>query len=214
MNQIMRRRLWKIFSKLQSIWRTPIQYQLLERFNLKKTSRILSWVQRSTINCNIKEWKKRSKGPLTTKEINLQLTKTIQDNQSRSELDPAFNKIKEALNLKKNKHGLYECRGRIIGNYPIFVRRKTLLAEKMIESAHYQTLHGKVNLTMTEIQRRYWIPKLRQLTKKIMRTYHWCWRFHETAYVAPIPDKLPPDRTNGRGSFQVIGLDFGGPMIY
>ena len=30
-----------------------IQYQLLEGFNLKKTLRILSWVQRFTINCNI-----------------------------------------------------------------------------------------------------------------------------------------------------------------
>ena len=51
-----------------------IQYQLL--FNLKKILRILSWVQRFTINCNIKEQKKRSKGPLTTtKEINLRLTR-------------------------------------------------------------------------------------------------------------------------------------------
>ena len=96
----------------------------------------------------------------------------IQDNQSRSELDPTFNKIKEALDLKRNKYVLYECRARIIDDYPIFVRRKTLLVEKMVDSAHYQTLNGKVNLTMTEIQRRYWIPKLRQLRKKIMPTYH------------------------------------------
>ena len=57
-----------------------IQYQLLERFNLKKTPRFLSWVQRFTINCNIKERNKRSKGPLTTKEIDIKLTKMIQDN--------------------------------------------------------------------------------------------------------------------------------------
>ena len=58
-----------------------IQYQLLERFNLKKTLRILSWVQSFTINCYIKEWKKRSKGPLTTNEINPELTEMIRDNQ-------------------------------------------------------------------------------------------------------------------------------------
>ena len=58
-----------------------IQHELLERFNLKKTLRILSWIQRFTINCNIKEWKKRSKGPLTTNEINPELTEMIRDNR-------------------------------------------------------------------------------------------------------------------------------------
>ena len=184
-----------------------IQYQLLERFNLKKTLRILSWVQRFTINCNIKERKKRSKGLLTTKRTDPQLTKMIRDNQSRSELDPAFKEIKEVLNLKKNKQGLYECHGRIIGDYPIFVLRKTLLAEKMVAWTHYQTLHGGVNLTMTKIQRRCSIPNLRQLTKRIIRTCHGCRRFRTTVYVAKIPGQLPPDRTNGRQSFQVIGLE-------
>ena len=122
----------------------------------------------------------------------------IRDNQSRSELDPAFNEIKEVLNLKKNKQGLYECHGRIIGDYPIFVPRKTLLAEKMVERAHYQTLHGGVNLIMTKTQRRYWISKLRQLTKRIIRTCHGCRRFRKTVYVAPIPGQITPGRTNGR----------------
>ena len=107
-----------------------IQYELLEQFNLKKTLRILSWVPRFTINCNIKIRKKRRKGPLNTKEIDLQLKKMIRDNKSRSELDPAFNEIKEALNLKKNKQGIYEFQGRNIGDHSICVPRKTLLVEK------------------------------------------------------------------------------------
>ena len=78
----------------------------------------------------------------------------------------------------------------------------------MFERAHYQALLGGVNLTTTKMQRRYWIPKLRQLT------CHGCRRFHTTACVAPIPGYLLPDRTNGRRSFQVVGLEFAGPMIY
>ena len=117
-----------------------IQYQLLERFKLKKT-----------LNCNINERKKRNKGELAIKEIDLQLTKMIRDKQSRFELDTAFNQIKEALNLNKNKQGLCECHGKIIGDCPIFVPRITLLAEKMVERAHYQTLHGGVNLILTKI---------------------------------------------------------------
>ena len=84
-----------------------MQYQLLKRINLKKTLRILSWVQRFTFNFKIKEQKKKSKGTLTTKEIDLHLTKMIQGNQSRCKLDSAFNEIKEVLKMKKNKQGLY-----------------------------------------------------------------------------------------------------------
>ena len=71
--------------------------------------------------------------------------------------------------MKKNKKGLYECHRRIIGDCIILIPRKTLLVEKMVERTDCQTLHRGANLTMTQIRRK-WIPKLRQLTKKIIRT--------------------------------------------
>ena len=43
----------------------------------------------------------------------------------------------------------------------------------------------------------------------IIRTCHGCRRLRTTAYVAPIPNQLPPDRTNCRRS-----LDFSGLVIY
>ena len=60
----------KIFKIAVSL-KNNIQYQLLERFNLTKTLRILSWVQLFTITCNVTERKKGSKEPVTTKEIDL-----------------------------------------------------------------------------------------------------------------------------------------------
>ena len=73
---------------------------------------------------------KRSKGPLTTRETDSQLTEMIRDNHSRSELDPSFNKTKEALNLKKNKKGLFEYHGMIIGDYPYLYQEKHCLLKK------------------------------------------------------------------------------------
>lgn len=75
---------------------------------------------------------KRSKGPLTTREIDLQLTEMIRDNHSRSELDLSLNEIKEALNLKKNKQGLFEYHGRIIGDYPYLYQEKHCLLKKWL----------------------------------------------------------------------------------
>ena len=81
----------------------------------------------------------------------------------------------------------------IIGDYPIFVPRKTLLAEKMVENAHYQTLHGVVNLTITEIRRRYWIPKLRQLTKRIIQTLNGCRLQYQANY--PQTEQMDADHS-------------------
>ena len=78
----------------------------------------------------------------------------IRNNKLQLELDPAFNEIKRNSEFEEEQTRLYECHGRIIGDYPIFLLRKTLLAEKMIERAHYQTLQGGVNVTMTDIQRK------------------------------------------------------------
>ena len=46
-----------------------------------------------------------------------------------------------------NQEGIYECRGRIQGDYPVFIPNISVLAEKLVEEAHLQTIHGGVTLT-------------------------------------------------------------------
>ena len=55
---------------------------------------------------------------------------------------------------------MYECRGRIQGDYPIYIPKDSLLAKKIVQEAHIRTLHGGVSLTMGEAIKNYWIPKL------------------------------------------------------
>ena len=81
------------------------------------------------------------------------------------------------LNLKENTKGIYECQGRIQGHYPVYLPSKSLLSEKLIFHAHLKTIHGRVNITMTNIRENYWIPRLRQLTKKIISKCHGCKNF-------------------------------------
>ena len=55
-----------------------------------------------------------------------------------------------------------------------------MLAEKIVEDAHIRTLHGGVSLTMAEVRREYWIPRLRPLTKKVRKASYGCKRFQVT----------------------------------
>ena len=80
--------------------------------------------------------------------------------------------------------------------FPLYSRDSTL-AEKIVKDAHMQKFHGGVNLTMTEVQREYWIPRLRSLTKKVRKACHGCKRFQVTAFNNPPPGKLLEDRAVG-----------------
>ena len=89
-----------------------------------------------------------------------------------------------------------------------------LLSEKMIKDSHVQMLHGGVGLTMALICQRYWTPRLCQSTKKVIASCYGCKRFQVTAYHNPPVGNLPLDRTVGSTSFEFLGVDYAGPLIY
>ena len=79
---------------------------------------------------------------------------------------------------------------------------------------HTQTLHGGVGLTMAKVRKTYWIPRLRQLVKLLIKRCYGCKRFHVSAFANPPPGYLPKDRTEGASPFQVVGIDYAGPVKY
>ena len=89
-----------------------------------------------------------------------------------------------------------------------------MLGLRLVEKAHRETLHGGVGLTMARVRIRYWIPKLRHLVKKVRKRCHGCKRFQTLAYAAPPPGNLPTTRTQGTNPYQVIGVDYAGPIRY
>ena len=118
------------------------------------------------------------------------------------------------LNLQANTDALLECRGRIQGEFPIYVPDSHPYAAKLAEDAHLRTLHEGVSLTMAKVRQRHWIPRLRRLAKKVRKACHGCRRFQIQALDNPPAGNLPKDRTDGKGAFKVIGIDFAGPLKY
>ena len=118
------------------------------------------------------------------------------------------------LNLQRITNDMYECRGRIQGDFPIYIPNDSLLAEKIVQEAHIRTIHGGLGLTMGEVRKYYWVPKLRGLAKKIRSNCFVCKRFQITAFANPPPGALSLDRTVGKRAFQVIGVDYAGPLYY
>ena len=60
----------------------------------------------------------------------------------------------------------------------------------------------------------YWVPHLRQLVKKVLKSCWGCKRFQAIALDTPAPGLLPKERTEGSTAFGVVGVDFAGPIRY
>lgn len=86
--------------------------------------------------------------------------------------------------MQRNKKGFFECRRKIKVLYPIHVPPNTLLSHKIVEDA----------------RQRYWIDRLRQLTKKIITS---CYGYKKSQ---------PKDRTIGPVPSEVVGVDYAGPI--
>eukprot|EP00794_Sanderia_malayensis_P017913 gene17913-19690_t len=67
---------------------------------------------------------------------------------------------------------------------------------------------------MTHVRQAYWIPRLRQMVKRIRSNCHGCKKFHAKTYHQPTAGLSPKDRTEGSRPFEVIDVDFAGPITY
>ena len=147
-------------------------------------------------------------GPLSTAEIQDQYLWWTKGAQQDATINGEIEKSKIQLNLQLNDAGVLECRGRIKGDYPVFLPQNHLFTHKLVEQAHVTTLHGGVGMTMAKVRDLYWVPKLRQLVKRVRSDCWGCKRFRVQSYENPAPGNLPTTRTQGTTPFEVLGVDF------
>ena len=89
-----------------------------------------------------------------------------------------------------------------------------MFSKKLVMHADLQILQGGVSLTMAETREKYWILRLRRLTKRVISECHGCKRFHVTAIANPPTGNLPKERIEASVPFKSIGVDFAGPIKY
>ena len=186
---------------------------LVDKLNFWKLVRVCAWVKRFIDNTR-RSKKNRILGLLGADEIQDQVKFWIKRAQQSSRVTESFERDQLQLNLQTNNEGILECRGRIQGQYPIYLPDSHPFTVKIVTEAHQRTLHGGMGATMTCVRESYWVPRLRRLTKKIIKGCKGCYRFQAKAYATPPPGKIPTDRTEGSEAFEVVGLDFTGPIKY
>lgn len=111
----------------------PADYQfleVLEKFTLWKTTRIMGWISRFQANSRVKKKeKKRLTGPLTTDEIDTAMKGLVKRDQLHHFGTEEFEADRQRLNLQADDDGLSRCRGRIQGDYSIYLPGSSLQLE-------------------------------------------------------------------------------------
>ena len=166
--------------------------QVLNNHPLPRVLRIGAWVWRFIRNCQEQPRNRRS-GPITTEEMQRQEQWWIKQTQKSAQQQATFQADKLQLNLQYNDQQVLECRGRIIGEYPIYLPDNHPFTAKLVLNAHLSTLHGRVGLTMAKAREKYWIPLLRRLVKKLRGSCHGCIRFRARGFKA-----IPSNRSRLR----------------
>ena len=185
---------------------------VLEKFGLHKAMRICTWISRFIHNS--RNSSNKIQGPLTTQEMSAQELFWIKIAQRQGLSDIHFQADKEQLNLELNVDGVWECRGRIQGEYPVYLPDSVLYTAKVVQRTHVTTLHGGVGLTMAKVREKLWVPRLRKLVKRTLKKCWGCKRFRAVPVHGPPQAPLPRERTEGDTPFNVIGVDFAGPVKY
>ena len=94
---------------------------------------ITSWVARFLHGHNCKkERAERTNGRPTADETLVLIEFWIKRVQEWCQGTKEFEKDQQRLNLKKSHRGLYECRGRIQDDYPVYLLDKSTFTEKLV----------------------------------------------------------------------------------
>lgn len=191
---------------------------------LTKILRVSSWIYRFIANCRKSRLHRIQSKFITCEELQdatekwiisaqrISFDKEIRTLKSQSKTP---NTLIRQLRLYIDEKEIIRCRGRIHNapisknsRFPCLLPNNYHFTELLISEVHKNLKHSGVLATVTEIRQNYWIPKIRQQVKKVLRKCVTCRKVTGKPYSAPDPPPLPKTRLMEAPPFTVTGVDF------
>ncbi|EGT44313.1 hypothetical protein CAEBREN_30889 [Caenorhabditis brenneri] len=97
---------------------------------------------------------------------------------------------------------------------PIILIRDHKLTEMIVRDIHLRNKHIGTEQLVAECRRKYWIPKGRQLARKVINSCTQCRRKNGRTFRYPPIPPLPASRVQRSKPFEHIGIDYFGPIYY
>ncbi|XP_050301535.1 uncharacterized protein LOC126739769 [Anthonomus grandis grandis] len=216
--------------KIFSLMSIEFDEYIFSKFSsYSKLVRVTAWVLRFRQNCVAeKNGYNLLKGSLSTKEINNAISCLVRASQKLSFSEeyscleqgiPLENKSRLlSLNPFLDGKGLLRVGGRLRHadfsfnkRHPMLISPKHPIAKLICDYEHKRLMHAGPQLLLASIRNKYWPVSGRNLVRATVKKCLRCCRFSPQA-IRPIMGDLPADRLNSRSVFEIVGVDYMGPL--
>ncbi|KAK6019932.1 zinc knuckle, partial [Ostertagia ostertagi] len=187
---------WTRHNHLPSVKRT-LAYVLrfIHRLSLKVNAEL-----RKRLEASIPELRRMSSDAYITAEENEMALRVLVRHHQQSYFTEEQLKALKQLNIRRDEFGIIRCQGRL-GNahmafdtkHPMLIASKTDFAKAVVKDAHLP-YHCSPAQTIANVRQRFWIPKVRQLVKQVLRVCVPCQRLNSLPFKYPEMDDLPKQR--------------------
>ncbi|GFW71857.1 integrase catalytic domain-containing protein [Trichonephila clavipes] len=96
--------------------------------------------------------------------------------------------------------------------HPVILPRRCKFTELLVIREHERIGHCGVSATLTQLRKKYWVPKGRQLVKTMIRICFVCKKYSAKP-ADQLSGQLPRERITQSPPFQIVGIDFTGAML-
>lgn len=150
----------------------------------------------------------------TQMEANSQEIKDISDNKGNNEKSTihSLTPFVDSAGLLRVGGRLQNANETVRVKHPLLLPPEHPFTELIVHDCHLRTLHGGIQDTTAQLRERFWVPRGRQIAKKIIHRCNGCARLRAKRASAPTAP-LPQERVSEAAPFEVVGIVFAGPLF-
>ena len=192
----------------------------IHRFSsLCKLLRITSLVIRFVNNLKAKVEKREMEvGILKPQELSAAENALVKAAQASLKKTANYQQLVKQLGLVE-RDGILRCKGRlenadlsVEAREPVILPKDHWLTVLMVRACHQRVHHCGLRASLSELRQRFWVPRGRQIVKKVISKCVICKRVTSKAYNNPTVASLPDFRVKEAPAFSKVGVDFAGPL--
>ena len=183
--------------------------------SLQRLVRVTAWVKRFLHNTRAKE---RRTGRLEVHELKGAENEWLKSVQVELKQQDNFKQLVGELGIREHKE-ILRCEGRLLNSdldsearKPVILPRQHRFTRLVVEECHQRVHHSGIRSTLAELRSRFWVPRGRQLVKRILGECVTCRKLIGKPFSAPPTAVLPGFRVKEAPPFSRVGIDFAGPF--
>ena len=124
------------------------------------------------------------------------------------QLSPYYDEGTELIRMKGR---VQNSRLTLAEKHPIILPHQSQIVRLLVESIHQDQMHSGVNHTLVTLRNEFWVTHSRSVAKNVVRSCLTCRRYMPSRITVPMAP-LPAERVTEATPFQIIGVDFTGPI--